>query len=197
MLWHRWNLKTLCEVKEASLQEPYMIPFTRNMLHRQIYRDREWSGCLRLEETGRMGILARINEISLRCNGRDLNLWWGVHSSITILKVFELWTLNEWIKLYVNYISIKLVLILTSWQMLFSHSAMSDSATPWTIAHQAFLSFIISQGLLKFMSIESVMPSNHLILCHSLLLLPLIFPSVMANRWGKSENNDRFHFLEL
>ena len=98
MLWHRWNLKTLCEVKEASLQEPYMIPFTRNMLHRQIYRDREWSGCLRLEETGRMGILARINEISLRCNGRDLNLWWGVHSPITILKVFELCTLNEWIK---------------------------------------------------------------------------------------------------
>ena len=51
-----------------------MIPLTRNIHNRQIYRDRKWSGCLGLEETGRMGILARINEISLRCNGRDLNL---------------------------------------------------------------------------------------------------------------------------
>jgi len=50
--------------------------------------------------------------------------------------------------------------------------------TPWTAAHQAFLSFIISQSLLKLMSIESVTPSNHLILCHSLLLLPSIFPSI-------------------
>ena len=44
-------------------------------------------------------------------------------------------------------------------------------ASPWTVAHQASLSFTISQNLLKFMSIESVMPSNHLILCHPLLLL--------------------------
>ena len=51
-------------------------------------------------------------------------------------------------------------------------------ATPWTAAHQAFLSFTISWILLKLMSIESVMPSNHLILCHPLLLLPLIFPSI-------------------
>ena len=50
--------------------------------------------------------------------------------------------------------------------------------TPWTAARQAFLSFPISWSLLKFMSIESVVPSNHLILCHSLLLLPSIFPSV-------------------
>ena len=50
--------------------------------------------------------------------------------------------------------------------------------TPWTIARQASLSFIISQSLLKFMSIELVMPSNHLILCHPLLLLPSIFLSI-------------------
>ena len=49
--------------------------------------------------------------------------------------------------------------------------------TPWTAAHQASLSFTISQGLLKLMSIESVMPSNHLILC-PLLLPPSIFPSI-------------------
>ena len=50
--------------------------------------------------------------------------------------------------------------------------------TPWTSAHQTSRSFSISQSLLKFMSIESVMPSNHLILCRPLLLLLLIFPSI-------------------
>ena len=50
--------------------------------------------------------------------------------------------------------------------------------TPWTAALQAPLSFTISQSLLTLMSIESVMLSNHLILCHPLLLLPSIFPSI-------------------
>ena len=50
--------------------------------------------------------------------------------------------------------------------------------TPWTIALQAPLSFTISQSLLRFMSIESVMPSNHLLLRHPFLFLPLIFPSI-------------------
>ena len=50
-------------------------------------------------------------------------------------------------------------------------------ATPWTTACQASLSFTNSRSLLKLMSIKSVMPSNHLILCHPLLLLPSIFPS--------------------
>ena len=65
--------------------------------------------------------------------------------------------------------------------------------TPWTAAHQASLSITHSQSLLKLMFIESVMPSNHLILCHSLLLLPSIFPSirvfsnesVLPIRWPK------------
>ena len=51
-------------------------------------------------------------------------------------------------------------------------------AVPWTAVLQASLSFTISQNLLRLLSIESVMPSNHLILCHPLLLLPSIFPSV-------------------
>ena len=58
-------------------------------------------------------------------------------------------------------------------------SCVRLSATLWTAAHQASPSFIISQSLLKLMSIKSVMQSNHLILCHS-LLLPSIFPST----WG-------------
>ena len=51
-------------------------------------------------------------------------------------------------------------------------------STPWNAARQASLSFTISQSLLKLMFIESVMSSNHLILCHPLLLLPSIFPSI-------------------
>ena len=51
-------------------------------------------------------------------------------------------------------------------------------ATPWTAAHQASLSIINSRSLFKFMSIESVMPANHLILCRPLLLPPSIFPSI-------------------
>ena len=50
--------------------------------------------------------------------------------------------------------------------------------TPWTAARQASLSFIVSQTSLNPMFIDSVMPSNHLVLCHPLLLLPLIFPSI-------------------
>ena len=50
--------------------------------------------------------------------------------------------------------------------------------TPWTAAHQASLTLTISRSLLKLMSIESVMPSNHLILCCSLFLLPSVFSSI-------------------
>ena len=51
-------------------------------------------------------------------------------------------------------------------------------ASPWTAAHQASLSFTISWSLLKFITFESVMPPNHHILCHPLLFLPSIFPSI-------------------
>jgi len=78
---------------------------------------------------------------------------------------------------------------------LFSSVAQSFQlfATPWTAACQAFLSITNSWSLLKLMSIELVMPSNHLILCHPFLLLPSIFPSirvfssesVLCIRWPK------------
>ena len=75
----------------------------------------------------------------------------------------------------------------------FSHSVVSNSVTPWTAAHQASLSITNSWSLLKLMSVESVMPSNHLILCCPLPLLPSIFPSIMVSysesvlhvRWPK------------
>ena len=58
----------------------------------------------------------------------------------------------------------------------FSHVRLF--VTPWITACQAPLSFTISQSLLKFMSIEAVIPSNHLILCRPVFLLPSIFPSI-------------------
>ena len=75
----------------------------------------------------------------------------------------------------------------------FSHSVVSNSATPWIAACQASLSIMNSWSLLKLMSIKLVMPPNHLVLCHPLLLLPSIFPSItiFANesvlriRWPK------------
>ena len=80
--------------------------------------------------------------------------------------------------------------------LLFSHQVVSDSSTPWTAACQVSLSFTISQSLLKLISIEWVMPSNLLILCCPLLLLPSIFPSIRVSlnelalyiRWPKYWN---------
>ena len=73
------------------------------------------------------------------------------------------------------------------------HSVVSNSVIPWTAAHQASPFITNSWSLVKLMSIESVMPSNHLILSRPLLLLPLIFPSnrvftnepVLHIRWPK------------
>ena len=65
---------------------------------------------------------------------------------------------------------------LTLSSVQFSHSVMSSSVTPWTTAHQASLSITSSQSLPKLMSIESVMPSNHLILCRSFSFCPQSFP---------------------
>ena len=81
-------------------------------------------------------------------------------------------------------------------------------ATPWTASRQASLSITNSWSLLKLMSIESVMPSNHLILCRPLLLLPSIFPSIRAfskesvlrirwpEDWSFSVSPLSFYFLE-
>ena len=75
----------------------------------------------------------------------------------------------------------------------FSRSVVFDSATPWTAARQASLSITNPWSLPKLMSIELVLSSNHLILCHPLLLLPSIFPSIrvfsnesgLCIRWPK------------
>ena len=90
---------------------------------------------------------------------------------------------------YNKYMFLRNSLFLTVWEpqgitreayhsVQFSCSVGSNSATTWTAAHQAFLSITNSWSLLKLMSIESVMSSNHLILCSPLLLLPSIPPNI-------------------
>ena len=76
------------------------------------------------------------------------------------------------------------------WGMLVTVQSVSHVwlATPWAAALQASLSFTVSQSLLKLMSVELVMPSNHLILCCPLRLLPSIFPSIRV-----SSNESAFH----
>ena len=77
--------------------------------------------------------------------------------------------------------------------LLFGFSCFQLFATPWTTACQASLSFTFSRSLLKLMSLESVMPPNHLILCRPLLLLPSIFHRIrvfsnkltLPTRWPK------------
>ena len=68
----------------------------------------------------------------------------------------------------------------TKGSVQFGRSSVWLFATPWTTAHQASLSITNSQSLPKLMSIESVMPSNYLILCHPLLLLPTVFSRIRA-----------------
>ena len=77
---------------------------------------------------------------------------------------------SQWVKRY--------TLRFNYWCGCCSFSRVWLFVTPWTAACQASLSFTIYQSLLKLKSIESVTPSNHLILCHPLLLLPSIFPSI-------------------
>ena len=69
-------------------------------------------------------------------------------------------------------------LVIFYWRSVQSLSCVQLFATPWTAACQASLCIINSQSLPKLMSIELVMPSNHLILCHTLLLLPQSFPGL-------------------
>ena len=77
--------------------------------------------------------------------------------------------------------------------MFFSHPVMSGFVTPWAAACQASLSLAISQSLPKFISIASVMPSNHLILWCLLFLLPSVFPSIrdFSNESGCSHQGDQ------
>ena len=97
--------------------------------------------------------------------------------------LLKIWIENNFLKS--GYLSVSSV--------QFSHSVVSNSATPWTAARQASQPIVNDRSLLKLMSLASVMPSNHLILCCPLLLLPSILPSIrvfsnvsaLCIRWPK------------
>ena len=112
----------------------------------------------------------------------------SVHGpSFLFLILVQILHLKSNTKIEVNYISSVQFISVQS----LSHVRLFE--TPWTAAYQASLSINNSQSLLKLMSIESVMQSNHLILCHHFLLLPSIFPSIrvfsnestLCIRWPK------------
>ena len=119
----------------------------------------------------------------------------NLHHQITLLVVLflaGLVTVSGWFKESSDKIGNQMLLIRICIRSVQSHSCVWLFATPWTAAHQASLSITVFQSFLKLISIESVMPSNHLILCRPLLLLS-IFPiikffsnkSVLHIRWPK------------
>ena len=98
--------------------------------------------------------------------------WYNLHFFLNLFDTFSYW------KILVKIFSIRKYYNLIYFSVQFSRSVVSDSVTPWTAACQASLSITNSWSLLKLMSIKSVMPSNHLILCHPLLLLLPMLPSI-------------------
>ena len=121
---------------------------------------RSWASCHLLSFfTGRIGLLQGYWQgLRSPCLNR-LSIIGLVHARASLLHEYSIWFLSKLV-----------VAQLLSPVWLFE--------TPWTAAHQASLYFTLSLSLLKLMSIESVMPSNQVILCCSLLLLPSIFPSI-------------------
>ena len=125
------------------------------------------------------------------CSPSFLDLWFDIN-------------LGKFVVIVASNISFRFLIfplyLCNTFSVRFSHSVMSDSwtawtaVTPWTAAHQASLSITHSQSLLKLMSIESVMPSNHLILCH--LLPPSIFPSIMVFYGVRNGNPLQYSCLE-
>ena len=93
----------------------------------------------------------------------------------TFNMLLEEWS---WLIIYFNDLFINKKDLLASVVQSLTHVRLF--VTPWSATHQASLSFTVSLSLLKLMSIESVMPSNYLILCHPLLLLFSIFSSIMV-----------------
>ena len=120
--------------------------------------------------------------------------WWK-----QLLKYHQMYTWTS-TKYILNYHSFNIFVLYYSFKLKFSSvqllSLVRLFVTPWTPARQAFLSITNSRSLPKLMSIELVMPSNHLILCRPLLLLPSIFPSIrvfsnesaLCSRWRKYWN---------
>ena len=158
----------------------------------------EWDVNLLLGQGKMLNCKWKPNSNTCGCFSNDPVMWKGFLPFLCLQGDSPAWShplLSEWASSLITRMYKQLVYQLWS---LFLSSVQSLShvqlfATTWTAGHQASLSITNSQTLLKLMSIESVMPSNHLILCRYLLLLPSTFPSikvfsnesVLCIRWAK------------
>ena len=121
----------------------------------------------------------------------SLNSWLFLTSHIR--KILKSIFFSLWSKLELSNCKRKYIYICLYISSVQSPSVVLLFATPWTAVHQVSLSIMNSRSLLKLMSIESVMPSSHLMLCHPILLPPSIFPSIrifsheslLCIRWPK------------
>ena len=117
-------------------------------------------------------------------------LIWSKYPSLSCFFLFKLlpWFLSynhvpsSQSKIKISFISVSSV-----------HSVISTLCDPWTAARQDSLSITNFRSLLKLMSIELVMPSNHLILCHPILLPPSIFPSIRVFSNESNDSNESSH----
>ena len=106
----------------------------------------------------------------------DCDAWTLIHSFFCSWEIFHCIYVLQILYSFICWWTSRLLLYVLSWVRTLSHVWLF--VTPWTTAHQASLSITNSRSLLKLMSIKSVMPYNHLILCHPLFLLPSVFPSI-------------------
>ena len=117
--------------------------------------------------------------------------WLEINISLSVKKVLLAWGLNQCLTYglccFTPCQQCRVVMTQMVWGLVFVQllSCVQLFATPWTAAHQASLSITNSRSMLTLTSIESVMPSKHLILCRPLLLLPSIFPSIRVF-WNES-----------
>ena len=131
------------------------------------------------------------NMLTPNLSSTSLILTFPIHSNQLEIFFWILFILMFWQPVF------KIIPFVTQWAdpVQFSRSVVSDSATPWIEARQVSRSITISQSSLNLTSIESVMPSSHLILCHPLLLLPPIPPNISLFQWVNSSPKSHSRFL--
>ena len=148
-----------------------------------------WTGWISLQSMGLSSLLQHYSSKASILRHSDFFIFQLSHPYMTTGKTTALTRWN-----FVGKVMSLLFIMLSQFSSIqFNCSVVSDSATPWTAACQASLPITNSQSSLRLTSIESVMPSSQLILCHPLLLLPPIPPSIrvfsnestLHRRWPK------------
>ena len=141
-----------------------------------VFSRSRFSECLQLEWCDRDFICRETGKLSQLSDTKRVT---AVQNVINMESYKQRWRFQERKELFVQFSSVA--------------QLCPTLVTPWTAGHQASLSITNSQSLFKLMSIKLVMPSNHLILCHPLFLLPLIFPNIRV--FSKSVLHIRSQFF--